>query len=208
VERLRHAYRLWEPPVRHELHELTGQFVDMQSAFACLSRLNALAQEQTKDGELIEAIFISALVRYCRCFTSGNRRKLHIEDLETATLEEIGVHQHIRGTRDWHIAHPVNRQETHAVHLITSTSIDGKPILLGVSAFTSAVWALNPKEISLALSLTEKWLLLLKNRLLAEQSRLRPYAQALLPQQLASLPEADPEPNRDVRARRKQASSQ
>jgi hypothetical protein len=69
-------YRLWEPPVPHKLDELTGQIIDITSAHSFLRRLNAIAQEPTVDGELIEAYSISALVRYCRCFTSGSRPKL------------------------------------------------------------------------------------------------------------------------------------
>lgn len=205
MEPPRKSYRLWEPPVPHKLDELTGQLVDITSAHSFLRRLNALAQEPTKDGELIEVYSISALVRYCRCFTSGSRPKRKIEDLEAATPEEVYVHHHIRGARDWHIAHPVNLQEVHAVHLIVATSEEGTPVAIGASSFSSAALAMDSEQIGLALSLTEKWILLLQNRLAAEQLRLMPYAQALSPQQLRALPEKDPEPNRDVRARRSQA---
>jgi hypothetical protein len=208
MEPLCKSYRLWEPPVSHKLDELTGQIVDIRSAHSFLRRLNALAHEPTKDGELIEAYSISALVRYCRCFTSGSRPKLQIEDLKAATPEEVDVHHHIRGARDWHIAHPVNLQEVHAVHLIVATSEEGTPVVLGASSFSSAALALDSKQIGLALSLTGKWILLLQNRLAAEQLRLMPYAQALSSQQLLALPEKDPEPNRDVRARRKQGRAQ
>jgi hypothetical protein len=81
-------------------------------------------------------------------------------------------------------------------------------VVLGASSFSSAALALDSEQIRLAMSLTEKWILLLQHRLAAEQLRLMPYAQALSPQQLLALPEEDPEPNRDVRARRRQARAQ
>lgn len=199
------SYRLWIPPVPHKLDEITGQAVDITSAHSFLLRLKALASEPIENGELIEALTISALVRYSRCFTSGSRPMLQIEDLTAATPEEVDVHHYIRGARNWHIAHPVNQQEVHAVHLIVGTSAEGTPTVLGGSSFSSSVLALDSEQIELAVSLTEKWISLLQQRLVAEQLRLMPYAQALSPQQLLLLPETDPEPNRDVRARRKQA---
>lgn len=205
MEPPRESYRLWEPPIPHKLDEVTGQIVDMTSAHSFLRRLRELTQELTKDGDLLEAYSIAALVRYSRCFTSGSRPKLHIEDLAAATSDEINVHHHIRGARDWHIAHPVNLQEVHAVHLIVATSEASAPMVLGASSFSSAALPLDSEQIALALSLTEKWILLLQNRLATEQLRLMPHARALSPQQLLALPEKDPEPNRDVRARRRQA---
>jgi hypothetical protein len=200
-----HTYRLWVPPVPHKLDEISGHIVDITSAQSFLERLSAISQEPTRDGISMEAYSSAALVRYCRCFTSGSRSKLNIDDLTSATPEEIDVHNHVRGVRDWHIAHPVNQLEVHAVHLILGTTKSGEPEVLGASAFTSAALPLGSEQIGLALSLTGKWISLLKARLVDEQLRLRPYAQALSPEQLRSLPEKDPEPNRDVQARRKQS---
>ncbi len=208
MKRSLQSYRLWDPPVAHRLDEITGQLTDITSAHTFLQRLNALALEPNRDVEQFEAFTIAALVRYSRCFTSGSRRRLHVEDLKTATTEEIDVHDYIRGARDWHIAHPVNLQEVHAVHLIVAATADGTPIVIGGSSLTSSALALNSEQIVFAISLTKKWMELLQNRLGAEQLRLLPYAQALSPEQLLALPEGDPQPNRNVRARRKQPPAQ
>jgi hypothetical protein len=204
MQPLPHTYRLWEPPIPHKLDEVTGHIVDITSAHSFLERLSAISHEPARDGVLMEAYSTAALVRYCRCFTSGSRSKLNIDDLTNATPEEIELHSHIRGARDWHIAHPVNQQEVHAVHLIVGTSESGEHEVLGASSFASTALPLDSEQIGLALSLTRKWISLLKSRLVDEQLRLSPYAQALSPEQLQALPEKDPEPNRDVRARRKQ----
>jgi hypothetical protein len=197
------SYRLWEPPVPHRLDEVTGQAVDMHSAHVFLQRLSTLSAEPPRDHVLMEALGIAALIRYCRCFTSGSRSKLIIDDLASATSEEIELHDYLRGVRDWHIAHPVNKQEVHAVHLIVNASTSGQPELLGLSSFSSVALPLDSKQIELALSITKKWISLLSQRLVDEQLRLQPHAQALSPSQLAALPEKDPAPDRNVQARRR-----
>jgi hypothetical protein len=186
------------------LYEVTGQIIDITSARSFFSRLAELSAGHAVDGTLMEAYSIAAVVRYCRCFTSGSRSKLNTEDLTAATPQEIQLHGYLRGVRDWHIAHPVNQQEVHAVHLIVATSASGTLEVLGASSFSSAALPVDSEQIELALSLTEKWISLLTERLVQEQLRLSPFAQALSPEQVQALPEGEPEPSRDVQTRRKQ----
>lgn len=199
------SYRLWEPPVSHVLDTVTGHLVDMASAHTFLQRLAILSQGSETDGTAMEAYAVAAVIRYCRCFSSGSRAKLRIKDLETATSAEIELHDHLRGVRDWHIAHPVNQQEVHAVHLIVAPSRNGEFEVRGASSFSAAALPLDSVQAELAISLTNKWLDLLKKRIVDEQLRLRPYAQALSREELLALPERNPEPNRDIRARRQQS---
>jgi hypothetical protein len=180
----------------------------MTTARSFLQRLAKLSQESATDGTAIEAYSIAAVIRYCRCFTSGSRAKLRIEDLVSATTAEIELHTYMRGVRDWHIAHPVNQQEVHAVHLIVAPSKSGELEVRGASSFSAAAMPLDSVQIEHAVLLTEKWLSVLQKKVVDEQLRLRPYAHALSAAQLLSLPEKNPEPNRDIRARRKQAREQ
>jgi hypothetical protein len=173
-----------------------------------LQRLAKLSHESAADGTAIEAYSIAAVIRYCRCFTSGNRTKLRIEDLISARTEEIELHNYMRGVRDWHIAHPVNQQEVHAVHLIVALSRSGELEVRGASSFSAAAMPLDSMQMECAVSLTDKWISLLQKKVVDEQLRLRPYAQALSATQLLALPERNPEPNRNVLARRKQAREQ
>ncbi len=110
-------YRRWNPPVETRLPDIHGWLEDIHSAHELASRLSQEVSAENPDPVLLDALSTAALVRYSRCFTTGIRARLSIEELSTASPTDIDLHERIRGIRDWHIAHPVNEQEVHALYV-------------------------------------------------------------------------------------------
>jgi hypothetical protein len=180
-----------------------GYLVDLTEAKLCIERL--LAMSRTLDDLTVaEALSIAAVIRYCRCFTTGIRQKLDIENLTALSADEIAIHYRIRDVRNWHVAHPINLQEVHALHLIVNDDANASELVLGMSSCQVVSRPLKDEELPLALSLCTKWIHFLESKLVAEKLRLRPYVEQLSREQVIALPVVDPEPSANVGARRKQ----
>ena len=156
------------------------------------------------DLTVAEALSIAAVMRYCRCFTTGIRQPLAIESLTTASTDEVAIHERIQAVRNWHVAHPINLQEVHALHLIVNDDLTASELVLGMSSYQATRRPLKGEELSAALSLCSKWIDLLETKNVEEQLRLRPYVEQLSREQVLALPVVEPQPSDNVRARRTQ----
>ncbi|WIV98461.1 hypothetical protein [Kinneretia aquatilis] len=165
--------------------------------------MNELDSE-TSDPVLLDALSTAALVRYSRCFTSGIRARLSIEELPTATAEDIELHERLRGIRDWHIAHPINKQEVHALYVILDGSPEAKTGAIGFSSFSSVQLPLEKFQVDAMLALCEKWVSWLNTQLIRAQEPLIPVANGLSREELLALPQDEPQPNSNIKARRTQ----
>ena len=199
------TYRLWKPPVTHCLADLMGYLDDLTDAQTFLERLVAMSPAPEEDITAVEAFSIAAVIRYCRCFSSGNRQRLKISNLAAASSEEIALHERLRGVRDWHIAHAINLQEVHAVHLIVDDSSNATQLIHGISSYSAAPLLLSAQETILALSLIGKWVTMLRSKLMEEQLRLKPFADAMTSGQVLALPVDDPAPKANIKLKRPQA---
>lgn len=195
------TYRLWVSPEPHCLADITGCLVDITEAKSCIERLLVISPT-SDDRTVADALSIAAVVRYCRCFTTGNRQMLDIKILSTATCDEVSVHERIRGIRDWHVAHPVNLQEVHALHLIVNKDPTASELVLGISSYQANSLLLTVEELNVALSLCRKWISFLQSKMVEEQLRLRPYVEQLSREHVLALPIEEPEPNSNISARR------
>ena len=199
------SYRLWHPPVSTSLADVTGHLVDVAQAKAYLQKFQEISLLKERDNTLAEALLAAAVIRYCRCFTTGNRSRLTIEQLSTATPSEITLHKQMQGVRDWHIAHPINRQEVHAVHIIVDESPEATSLIQGLSSFSAVSMPLSAQHAKDAIELCSKWLRLLQDELVQEQLRLKPYADRMNREQILALPIEDPAPSKNINSRRAQA---
>jgi hypothetical protein len=166
-----------------------------------------LLQELTRheaDHTLIDALSTAALIRYSRCFTTGIRERLDISQLLSASEADREFHERIRGIRDWHIAHPVNQQEAHALYVIIDEATGATTGALGFSSQSSVDATLLPNEVEALLELCTKWMEWLNGELVAENLRLMPLASLLTRQQLLALPQGEPQSNPNIRAKRRQ----
>lgn len=93
---------------------------DLKYVINTIDRLLDL-MKNNQDDLLIRDLYISALVTYVRCFTSGVRvEKLSKDIFKTLNGDPIGAHDTYKNTRDKHIAHSVNVFEEIKVGLILS----------------------------------------------------------------------------------------
>ena len=132
------SYRLWAPPIHTGISDVHGWLQDMTSAHEFITRLIKTYREPSPDPELLDAYCIAALIRYSRCFSKGGRERLDFSSLPASSETEKQAHEHLIGTRDWHVAHPVNKQEVYAVHIILDESPGATTGAIGLSSFSSA----------------------------------------------------------------------
>lgn len=200
-------YRRWDPPVETHLGDIHGWMEDIHCTHDFASRLRDELAKDNPELVLLDALSTAALVRYCRCFTTGIRARLSIEGLPSASAEDITFHERVRGIRDWHVAHPVNEQEVHALYVILDGSPGATTGAIGFSSFCSAEGVLQPFEVDTMLGLCEKWLRWLSSQLMQEEMSLRPRVSLLPREELLALPNDEPEPNPNIRAKRRQVRS-
>lgn len=202
-----HVYRRWTPPIETRLTDIHGWLVDMHAAKEFAEKLRIASDNENSDPVVVDALSTAALVRYSRCFTCGSRERLRIEQLVTATPNEIDLHDWLRGVRDWHIAHPVNLQEVHALYLIVDPSPEATSGALGISSFSSTNLALSPPYIDATERLCGKWIEWLTPQLIAENQKLVPLTQQLTRAEVLALPSDEPEPVSNIKARRRQSNA-
>jgi hypothetical protein len=200
-------YRRWKPPVPTNLGDVHGWLGDIHSTKEFLTRLLLELDKEPPDPVLLDALATAAVVRYSRCFTSGLRTRLSIDDLVPApNAGEIGLHEHIRGVRDWHVAHPVNLQERHTLLVILEADPNASTGAIGFSSRSNSDLALHPPEIEAAVLLCDRWISSLTQRLIHENEQLIPVANQLSREALLALPEDELPTNPNPRARRKQGA--
>jgi len=199
-----HTYRKWTPPVSSRIPDIHGWLQDIHSSQELAERLIQEAEAENPDPVLLDALSTATIVRYCRCFTTGIRERLCITQLPSATDADTELHERLRGIRDWHIAHPVNQQEVHALYVIVDESPGATTGALGFSSLSSAQLPLLPFEAKGMLELCNKWIAWLNEQLIQENTRLMPHAVQLSREELLSLPQDEPQSNTDIHARRTQ----
>jgi hypothetical protein len=120
--------------------ELAQRYADLQSIRRDLNKtiemLNLLKPELEKPRDaqntvLIESIWSSSLLRYCRCFASGKRFGLNETVFDGLPDDPVGLHTWIKGMRDKLIAHSVNPFEECKTIVILKEGNELKKIGVG-----------------------------------------------------------------------------
>ncbi|MGF1879292.1 hypothetical protein L4D77_29040 [Photobacterium frigidiphilum] len=92
------------------LASLHSMVTDLKNILVtCKSALNMT--DSIEDQACIDAIGTAGLIKYMRCFHSGKRSSLSIDDLSSFTEEERKAHQYFKALRDKHVAHSVSSYE-------------------------------------------------------------------------------------------------
>jgi hypothetical protein len=196
-------YRLWDCPVPHCLEDITGYLVDIQTARSCAQYFFGIRSDPD-DMIVPQALVIAAVIQYCRCFTTGIRQRLDIDSLTTASSDEVTLHHRIQEVRNKHVAHPVNQQEQYSLHLILNQDSTASNLILGMSSLEVTSFPLKSDELSMMISLCEKWIEFLIKKKKEEVLRLKPYVDQLSREEILALQIAEPQPNDNLQARRKQ----
>lgn len=197
-----HTYRKWAPPISTPIPAIHGWLDDISCSREFAERLMQEGESDRPETVLLDALSAAAIVRYCRCFTTGRRERLRIEQLPVATAAEIGLHERICDIRNWHIAHPVNQQEAHALYVIIDESPGATTGALGFSSCATAQIPLVPCEAREMVDLCSKWIAWLEEQLAQENTRLMPLAILLSREELLSFPQDAPQYNEEIRAKR------
>jgi hypothetical protein len=119
--------RLLSTPGALGLADLVGIFDDLQFTLQCCERLVTELAHLRPDAVLVEALWVSALNSYARCFRAGDRGMgLTVEDVEaTGVAGEVAEWHALLGRiRDLAIDGPVNPRESYSVGV--SLSADGR----------------------------------------------------------------------------------
>ena len=199
--------RRWTPPVVTSLPDLTGCFTDMMDARKFCLRLESVARSSDHDYVLMDALETAALIRYCRCFTTGNRLRLNLQSGPALSVDEVKFHDRVSEIRSKHVAHPVNRFETQSVYVGMQVSPLGHVFATGVSSGSRSGLSLSSSDVAALKAMCEKWLIWLHEAINAECSRLLPMAQLMSGEQLLALPTGPIEPNSNPKIARSQGTS-
>jgi hypothetical protein len=119
------------------LADLVAIFDDLQFTLKCCERLVAELAHPRVDAVLIEALWVSALNAYARCFRTGDRGMgLTVADVQATEVpgEVAEWHALLGRIRDFSIDGPVNPRETYSVGVSQSPTGEASGVVI-----TSAV---------------------------------------------------------------------
>ncbi|MDO8724357.1 MAG: hypothetical protein Q7J31_19310 [Syntrophales bacterium] len=121
-------------PEAKQLGDIASILMDLQTVVEMCKRIAVLLESKNEDHILMDALWSMSLVRYVRCFTSGKRYGLKMEELfNNLKGDPIGAHQFYKNMRDKHVAHSVNPYEQMHVGLVLSPPDSEKQEVVGVS---------------------------------------------------------------------------
>ncbi len=154
-----HSFVAFDMPEASDFSDLTGIRYDLESARSLAEELKTTLRN-ILDGRfscsnVLDALSTAVLVRYCRPFSSGVRRKSLGDDV-LATLNESqrAKHEHLKAFRDKHIAHSVNAYEenqTVARYVLERVHVEG---IYAVECHHSRVIGLSSAEAQYVIELT------------------------------------------------------
>lgn len=116
-----------------ELADCFSILRDLKFVIDALTMLKELLKENKKEGVLTEALWTSALITYCRCFTSGKRFGLEEKIYKNIKGEPIKAHRNFKSMRDKHIAHSVNPFDQTQVGIILEENSKKEKRVIGIA---------------------------------------------------------------------------
>jgi len=119
-----------------KLADLFAIIQDFRTIMQICSRLKNLLDENSKDHILIESLWISALIKYARCFAAGKRFGLSKDIYQKFQGEPLKAHQFYIDLRNKHIAHSVNPFEQMEVGFVLSSANEPEKKIVGVSTLS------------------------------------------------------------------------
>jgi len=107
-----------------------------------------------RDKSLVVPLYVYAVTWYLRCFATGRRARLSIEEIPGLSETDRKTHEQIRILRNHHFAHAVtNKHEGTYVHLIVS---DDKGKALGFKWFYVTLASDSRQDLQRFLRLAQK----------------------------------------------------
>ena len=169
------------------LADLVAIFDDLQFTLKCCERLVAELAHPRVDAVLVEALWVSALNSYARCFRTGDRGMgLTVEDVKATEVpgEVAEWHALLGRIRDFSIDGPVNPRETYSVGVSQSPAGEASGVVI-TSAVRPLVDDVTVRQTGrLAFELSR----LVDERIKEHQGKVFEAASKLTSAQLAALP--------------------
>ncbi|MBE1494723.1 hypothetical protein H4696_001823 [Amycolatopsis lexingtonensis] len=169
------------------LADLVAIFDDLQFTLKCCERLVAELAHPRVDPVLVEALWVSALNSYARCFRTGDRgMSLTVADVEATGVpgEVAEWHALLERLRDFSLDGPVNPRETYSVGVSQSSAGAASGIVI-TSAARPLVDDVTVRQTGrLAFELSR----FVDERIKEHQQKVFEAAAKLTPAQLAALP--------------------
>ncbi|MCR6482429.1 hypothetical protein M8542_06350 [Amycolatopsis sp. OK19-0408] len=179
--------RLLTTPGALGLGDLVAIFDDLQFTLKCCERLVAELSRPRLDAVLIEALWVSALNSYARCFRAGDRGLgLTVEDVKATGVpgEVAEWHELLGRIRDFSIDGPVNPRESYSVGVSQTPDGEASGVVI-TSAPRPLVDDVTVRQTGrLAFELSR----LVDERIKAHQEKVFEAAARLSPKQLGALP--------------------
>jgi hypothetical protein len=103
-----------------------GRLAEVEAAFDRLLEVEGVmgpqgnVDGQPYDSLLARSLYCFGVVTYMRCFTTGKRPTLRIEDVEGVTRRQLQLHASMRQLRNQHLAHAVCEEEAAHIYLVHS----------------------------------------------------------------------------------------
>ncbi|MFJ7214376.1 hypothetical protein [Amycolatopsis sp. NPDC098790] len=169
------------------LADLVALFDDLQFTLECCERLVAELARPRVDAVLVEALWVSALNSYARCFRTGDRGlHLTVDDVTATGVpgEVAEWHALLGRIRDFSIDGPVNPREAYSVGVSQSSGGEASGVVI-TSAARPLVDDVTVKQTGrLAFELSR----LVDERIKDHQQTVFAAASKLTPAQLSALP--------------------
>jgi hypothetical protein len=172
------------------LADLVAIFDDLQFTLKCCERLVAELAHPRVDAVVVEALWVSALNSYARCFRTGDRGMgLTVADVKATEVpgEVAEWHALLGRIRDFSIDGPVNPRETYSVGVSQSSTgeASGMVITSAVQPLVDDVTVRQTGRLAFELSR------LVDERIKEHQAKVFEAASKLTPAQLAALPDIE-----------------
>lgn len=127
-----------------KLGDLCLVLQDLHRVIDTCTRLLAELEQEHQDNLLIDALWTAALIRYVRCFASGQRNRIREEILADLPGDPIGTHRYFKDMRDKHIAHSVNPFEEITIGAVLS--VDGRNVE-GIAMLSRTLICINKEGV-------------------------------------------------------------
>ena len=172
------------------LADLVALFDDLQFTLECCERLVAELARPRVDAVLVEALWVSTLNCYARCFRTSDRGlHLTVDDVKATGVQgEVAEwHALLGGIRDFSIDGPVNPREAYSVGVSQSSTGEASGVVI-TSSPRPLVDEVTVKQTGrLAFELSR----LVDERIKEHQQKVFAAASKLTSAQLAALPEIE-----------------
>ena len=174
-------------PEAIDLADLTGIVNDLKSAMHFASQLKEMLLRAPPDHSLVEPMTVAILIRYCRPFTTGVRRRISEDEVATLSQERRSAYERFRYWRDKHIAHSVNvfeRNQPVARYWVERFDDEG---FTSVECNSSQLIGMSFQDVEMVIELATHFIETLKPTLKREKDKVLEIVRSLPKEQVLGM---------------------